>query len=185
LWTTTIKWGNFTLTRDQNFASTVNAGWGYSDVVIAKGTFKANQAVKYEDGFTLTTKSNNVVLKDILRKATLIIGSRNYQLNITGNKLETESEIFVDKGSHDVRLEVSLINDGVGNELALNDIEGDCFKGWKYINTDETPVSSLSAAGAVRVAKISISQQMMWFKKVGPSDDVKVAAGVTDERLLL
>ena len=51
--TTKINGGNITLTRDSKLASTVSADWGYSDVTIAKGTIKVNQAIKFENAYIL------------------------------------------------------------------------------------------------------------------------------------
>jgi hypothetical protein len=40
-------------------------------------------------------------------------------------------------------------------------------------------------AGSIRVARVNIQQQKMSFKKTGPSEDVKIVAGNTDERVVL
>ena len=191
LWTTKIKGGNFTLTRDKNFASTVNANWGYSDVVVAKGTFKANQAVKYENGVkiagTVTDSANPSDVTKVVRRASLIIGSRTYQAEIYSTGLYIESEVYVDKGTHDVELQVSLQNTEVATISALkfDDISGNTFGEGRYLNTDETKAASTQIAWSIRTAKLSITAQKMWFKKNGPKEDVKVAQGNTDEKVVL
>ena len=193
LWNTKISGGNFTLTKDSNFTSTVNVNWWYSDAVIAKGTFKANQAVKY-DGFKLDLKAPGLTapasFTGVVRRATLKIGSRQYQLESTVNGLETESEIYVDKGSHNVELQVSLITNPDTNEAGvtsfqLKDIDADAFLGGKYLNTDETNIAVGAVAGSIRSAKVSIAEEKMGLKKDGPADDVKIAQGNTDEKAVL
>jgi hypothetical protein len=62
----------------------------------------------------------------------LKIGSRSYQLESTVNGLETESEVYVDKGSHTVELQVSLVTNPEANEAGvtnfeLNDIDASAF----------------------------------------------------------
>ena len=188
LWTTTIKGGNFTLTRDSNFSSTVNAGWGYSDVTIAKGTFKANQAVKYEGGLTILTWTSYAnALNTVIRRATLTIWSRTYQAEINTGSLKFDSEIYIDKGSHDVELKVSLVTTPVAgiSEVKLSNIDATSFGNGNYLNSDETTALSGQIAWSIRVATINITEEKMWLKKTGPSDDVKVVQGNTDERIVL
>jgi hypothetical protein len=82
LGTTTIKGGNITLTRDSSLASTVSADWGYSDVVIAKGTVKVNQAVKFEKAYITggNVTPNTVSLTGVLRRASLVVDGKSYQI---------------------------------------------------------------------------------------------------------
>jgi hypothetical protein len=105
LGTTTIKGGNMTLTRDSNFASTINANWGYNDVVIAKGNVKVNQAVKFENGIVLNKDTTNGLnnpndadFSKVIRRATLTIGGRTYQASkIEAGKITFDSEVYLAK----------------------------------------------------------------------------------------
>ena len=199
LWQTVIKGGNFTLTRDSNFASNVNANWGYSDITIAKGTIKVNQAAKFEDGLKIigkawvawwATKWANI--SDVVRRASLKIGSKTYQAaTITwvdgAAKLEFDSEIYLEKGTQDVELLISLANWAVANVDALEfaNLDATSFIGsGKYLNGDETPIAASQIAGSIRVAKVTIAEQKFTFKKVGPTEDVKFVENNTDEKVL-
>jgi hypothetical protein len=111
LGTTTIKGGNITLTRDSSLASTVSADWGYSDVVIAKGTVKVNQAVKFEKAYITggtVTSSPAATLTGVLRRASLVVDGKSYQAEIGAAGLSFDSEIYFSKGEHNVELQVSL-----------------------------------------------------------------------------
>jgi len=188
---TTIKGGNFTLTRDSNFGSSVNASWWYNDVTIAKGTFKANQAVKYEKVVLTWTKFTPATdFREVIRRASLKIGSRTYQAEITsGGNIKIDSEVYLDKGTHDVELIVSLANSSTANasvnEIVISNITADSFVNGNYLNSDETTALNTQIAGSIRVAKINIAEQKMGLKKDGPSDDVKVVMGSTDEKAVL
>ena len=196
LWQTVIKGGNFTLTRDSNFASNVNANWGYSDITIAKGTIKVNQSAKFEDGIKITAKGAMNTswddLSNIVRRASLKIGSKTYQAGTikgvsTAAELVFDSEIYLEKGTQDVELLISLANsnDAWVEALEFADITKDSFIGsGKYINGDETPIATSQIAGSIRVAKVSIQEQKFTFKKVGPTEDVKFVENNTDERVL-
>jgi hypothetical protein len=112
LGTTTIKGGNITLTRDSSLASTVSADWGYSDVVIAKGTVKVNQAVKFEKAYITggAVTPGTVSLTGVLRRASLVVDGKSYQAEIGAAGLSFDSEIYFSKGEHNVELQVSLQN---------------------------------------------------------------------------
>ena len=198
MWTTKIAGGNITLARDEKFSSVVTADWGYSDATIAKGTIKVNQAIKFEDGAVLTVKTLSLTtasgnkLSDVIRKATLIINGKSYQASSIGtNNIVFEQEIYIDKGTHDVELQVSLQNVKPSGTLVntpsfeLNAISNTTFKTGKYVNSDETPFTTAQMAGTIRVSKVNIQAQKMSYKKNGPSADIEFVAGNTDERVVL
>ncbi|MBR6908279.1 hypothetical protein IKN40_07565 [bacterium] len=115
---TTIKGGNIILTKDSKLASTVSADWGYSDVTIAKGTIKVNQAVKFEKAYisgdaTAQTSEYATGLDKVLRRATLVVDGKTYQAEREENGLKIDSEIYLSKGTHDVELQISLNNQAV------------------------------------------------------------------------
>ena len=199
LWITNIKGGNFTLTKDSNLASTVNAGQGYSDVTIAKGTIKVNQSAKFEDGIEIVETSALANLNTVLRRATLKIGNRTYQATevwgtTNPKKIVFASEIYLEKGTQDVELQVSLQNNApLNTKLTFNNIDGMSFLGGtaagvdngNYLNGEETLISSKSAmAGSIKVSTLNVQDQKFSFKKVGPSEDVKFVEGNTDEKVL-
>ena len=200
LGTTTIKWGNITLTKDANLASTVSADWGYSDVVIAKGTAKVNQAVKFEwaniEVLTVAWIWANGLDK-VIRRASLVIDGKSYQLtsptaNYAGGtasaKLTTDSEIYLSKGEHNIELQISLTNSNPGtvNKITFAAIDNNSFGTANYTNGDETTFNKASwIAGNIRIAAVNVAPKSITVKKVGPSDDVKVAQGNTDEKVLL
>ena len=199
---TTIKGGNITLTRDSSLASTVSADWGYTDVVIAKGTMKTNQAVKF-DNMTLaataikdSTNANLAPangLKDIVRRATLVIDGKSYQAEIKANNdLYIGSEIYLSKGDHNVELQISLVNSEVkvGNaavaKITFKAIDKSVFGVANYTNGDETAFdANTQIAGTIRVSDVTIQQKKITVKKSGPSEDIKVSQGNTDEKVLL
>ena len=188
LGTTTIKWGNITLTRDTTLASTVSADWSYSDVVIAKGTVKVNQAVKFEKAFInagTVTDTNNSKLNKVLRRAALVIDGKTYQAEISENWLSIDSEIYFSKGDHKLELQVSLANAGTATKFTMGSIDKDTFKDGSYTNGDETQFKSSQVAGTIRVSDVTIQQKKITIKKVGPSEDIKVSQGNTDEKVLL
>ena len=197
LWKTIIKGWNITLTRDSNFASNVNANWWYSDVVIAKGTIKVNQAAKFEKGLTVNTKkTGGKDLEDIIRRASLKIGSKTYQAATIAwvdekGKLVFDSEIYLEKGTQDFELLISLANTSdkdfieAVESIEFANIDGDSFVDGKYLNGDETEIIDGQIAGSIRVAKVTIAEQKFSFKKTWPSEDVKLVEGNTDEKILL
>ncbi len=184
---TTIMGGTITLTRDVKFPSVVNADWGYSDVTIAKGTIKLNQAAKFEDGIVLSGKGASDLTK-VVRRAALVIGGRTYQATaIKSDKLEFDSEIYLDKGTHDVELQVSIATtkpNPVISNFEMENISNANFKGGRYLNSDETEFKSSHMVGTIRIAKVNIQEQKMSFKKTGPTEDVKLVAGNTDEKIV-
>ncbi len=192
LWETTIKGGNFTLSRDSNFASTVNADKGYSDVAIAKGSVKVNQSAKFEKGIKITAKTiaGETDLANVIRRATLKIGNRTYQASSIGgtanpNDIVFESEIYLEKGTQDVELQVSLQNSTNATKIEFNNIESTSFIGnWNYLNSDETSINPSQIAGSIKVSTVNIQEQKFTFKKTGPSEDVKFVEGNTDEKVL-
>ena len=106
---TTILGGNITLARDTNFPSVVNADWGYSDVTVAKGTIKLNQATKFEKGIVLPKKAASQPLTGAIRRASLEIGGRTYQAtSITATGLVFDSEVYLERGTHNLELKVSI-----------------------------------------------------------------------------
>ena len=188
LGTTTIKGGNITLTRDSSLASTVSADWGYSDVVIAKGTVKVNQAVKFEKAYITggnVTDTNNATLTGVLRRASLVVDGKSYQAEIGADGLSFDSEIYFSKGEHNVELQVSLQNNWTATKFTMSAIDKDTFRVWSYTNGDETVFASSQVAGTIRVSDVSIQQKKITVKKVGPSEDIKVSQGNTDEKVLL
>ena len=184
---TTIMGGTITLTRDAKFPSVVNADWGYSDVTIAKGTIKLNQSTKFEDGIVLDRKGTTDLTK-VVRRAALVIGGRTYQATaIEADKIKFDSEIYLDRGTHDVELQVSIATTKpapVINNFEMENISNTNFKGGRYLNSDETEFKSSHMVGTIRVAKVNIQEQKMSFKKTGPAEDVKLVAGNTDERIV-
>ena len=196
-WEVTIKGGNVVLSKDSNLASTVNANWGYSDVVVAKGTMKVNQGVKF-DKFNIdvthlysgSDEVNTIKLSDIIRRAALVIDGKSYTLDIpsatwTGT-LSTDSEISLSKGTHDVELQVSLSNtERVITKITFASIWKTSFPSVNYTNGDETQFKSTSIAGTIKVSDLNVQMQRSSIKKTGPSEDIKVVGGNTDEKVLL
>ena len=184
---TKISGGNVTLSKDSKLASTVSADWGYTDVVVAKGTVKVNQPVKFESAEILGSWN---VSSTTLRRATLVIDGKSYQAEITANKLTIWSEIYFSKGSHDLELQVSLVNTKPigwtdGDKITFKAIDKDTFKNGNYTNGDETQFKSSSIAGNIRVSDISVAKKKVSVKKTGPAEDIKLSQGNTDERVLL
>ena len=254
---TTIKGGNIILTKDSKLASTVSADWGYSDVTIAKGTIKVNQAVKFEKAYisgdaTAQTSEYATGLDKVLRRATLVVDGKTYQAEREENGLKIDSEIYLSKGTHDVELQISLNNQAVKGYdtsvdalnvaaegkipawaklveavcVAVNDkgvctkkiaagtvldegitakesvnkayrpllsvskikfqaLDKDTFRGGNYTNGDETKFTSSAIAGNIRVSEVKVEEKVISIKKTGPSEDVKIAKGNTDEKVVL
>jgi len=182
---TTIKGGTITLTRDANFPSVVSADWGYSDVTIAKGTIKLNQSTKFEGGLVLTGKAGSNL--NAVRRASLVIGGRTYQATeIATGGIKFDSEIYLEKGSHNIELKVSLASSAVAgvNTFEIENIANSSFIKGAYLNSDETAFRSNHMVGTVRVAKVNVQAQKLGFKKVGPAENVKIVQGNTDEKVI-
>ena len=188
LWKTTIKGGTITLARDNNFPSVVNADWGYSDVTIAKGKITLNQATRFVDGITLDRKAGTTVdLKKVVRRVALVIWGRTYQAtSINADKILFNSEIYLDKGAHDIELQVSLQSkeDATISAFELENLKSGSFKGGMYLNSDETNFDPAHLVGSLRVAKVNVQAQKIAFRKNGPAEDVKLVAGNTDEKVI-
>ena len=182
---TTIMGGTITLTRDANFPSVVSADWGYSDVTIAKGTIKLNQSTKFEGGLVLTGKAGSNL--NAVRRASLVIGGRTYQATeIATGGIKFDSEIYLEKGSHNIELKVSLASSAVAgvNTFEIENIANSSFIKGAYLNSDETAFRSNHMVGTVRVAKVNVQAQKLGFKKVGPAENVKIVQGNTDEKVI-
>ena len=185
--TTTIMGGTITLTRDANFPSVVNADWGYSDVTIAKGTIKLNQATKFEKGIVLEKKAASSELTGAVRRASIVVGGRTYQATeIKNDKIIFDSEVYLDKGTHNIELMVSIATTETAgvNKFELENISSSSFKDGRYLNSDETEFKPNHMVGNIRVAKVNIQAQKMSFRKVGPTEDVKIVAGNSDEKVI-
>lgn len=184
---TTIKGGTITLTRDANFPSVVNADWGYSDVTIAKGTIKLNQSTKFEGGVELLKAAGSNDLTGAVRRAALTIGGRTYQAtSIEAGKIKFDSEVYLEKGTHNIELTVSIPSTqfaGV-DKFELQNISNASFLRGAYLNSDETAFRSNHMVGTVRVARVNIQAQKISFKKVGPNEDVRIVKGNTDEKVI-
>ena len=183
---TTIMGGTITLTRDANFPSVVNADWGYSDVTIAKGTIKLNQATKFEGGLVLPKKAASSQLTGAVRRASLVIGGRTYQAtDITTTGLVFNSEVYLERGTHNIELMVSIPSvQSTTRSFELENISKDSFLKGAYLNSDETPFTGAHMVGTVRIAKVNIQAQKLGFKKTGPVEDVKIVQGNTDEKVI-
>ena len=188
---TTIKGGNITLTKDANLASTVSADWSYSDVVVAKGTIKVNQAVKFESAYiSWDSVTPTTGLNAVLRRAALVIDGKTYQAEIKAEWLSIGSEIYLSKGEHNVELQVSLATQEVVVEstavskIKFKAIDKDSFRGGNYTNGDETSFVSSAIAGTIRVSDVNIAKKKISFKKVGPSEDIKLSQWNTDEKVV-
>ena len=183
---TTIMGGTITLTRDANFPSVVNADWGYSDVTIAKGTIKLNQATKFEGGLVLPKKAASSQLTGAVRRASLVIGGRTYQAtDITTTGLVFNSEVYLERGTHNIELMVSIPSvESTTRSFELENISKDSFLKGAYLNSDETPFTGAHMVGTVRVAKVNIQPQKLGFKKTGPAENVKIVHGNTDEKVI-
>jgi len=182
---TTIMGGTITLTRDANFPSVVSADWGYSDVTIAKGTIKLNQSTKFEKGLVLTAKAGSNL--NAVRRASLVIDGRTYQATeITAGRIKFDSEIYLEKGSHNIELNVSLASSAVAGvqTFEIENIVNSSFDGGTYLNSAETPFKSSHMVGSLRVAKVNVQAQKIAFRKNGPAEDVKLVAGNTDEKVI-
>ena len=182
---TTIMGGTITLTRDTNFPSVVSADWGYSDVTIAKGTIKLNQSTKFEGGLVLTGKAGSNL--NAVRRASLVIDGRTYQATtITGGTIEFDSEIYLEKGSHNIELNVSLKSSAVAGvqTFEIENIVNSSFVKGSYLNSAETPFLPSHMVGSLRVAKVNVQAQKIAFRKNGPAEDVKLVAGNTDEKVI-
>jgi hypothetical protein len=177
---TTIKGGNVTLTRDSSLASTVSADWGYSDVVIAKGTIKVNQAVKFDNTKVNLNKvyygttASTVTLDKLIRRAALIVDGKSYQATIDGTnaRLYFDAEIYLSKGEHKVELQVSLNNtevkDGANaiTKITFNAIDKASFGAANYTNGDETAFdANTQIAGNIRVSDVNIGKKKISIKK--------------------
>jgi hypothetical protein len=109
-------------------------------------------------------------------------------------KLVFDSEIYLEKGTQDVELQVSLQNNApLNTKLTFSSIDGLAFLGGtaagvnngNYLNGEETLISSKTQmAGSIKVSTLNIQDQKFSFKKVGPSEDVKFVEGNTDEKVL-
>lgn len=182
---TTIKGGTITLTRDSNFPSVVNADWGYSDVTIAKGTIKLNQSTKFEGGLVLTGKAGSNL--NAVRRASLVIGGRTYQATeIATGGIKFDSEIYLEKGSHNIELNVSIASSAIANLHAfeIENIANSSFVKGAYLNSDETAFRPSHMVGTVRIAKVNVQAQKLGFKKTGPAENVKIVQGNTDEKVI-
>ena len=182
---TTIMGGTITLTRDTNFPSVVSADWGYSDVTIAKGTIKLNQSTKFEDGLVLTGKAGSNL--NAVRRASLVIDGRTYQAtDITAGIIKFDSEIYLEKGSHNIELNVSLASSAVAGvqTFEIENIVNSSFVKGSYLNSAETPFLPSHMVGSLRVAKVNVQAQKIAFRKNGPAEDVKLVAGNTDEKVI-
>ena len=183
---TTIMGGTITLTRDANFPSVVSADWGYSDVTIAKGTMKLNQATKFEKGIVLTGTSGSDL--NAVRRASLVIGGRTYQATeITTGGIKFDSEVYLEKGTHNVELNVSIASreiPGHTKTFGIQNISNTSFVKGAYLNSDETPFTGAHMVGTIRVAKVNIQAQRLGFKKTGPAENVKIVQGNTDEKVI-
>ena len=188
LWTTKIKGGTITLARDNNFPSVVNADWGYSDVTIAKGKITLNQATRFVGGITLDRKTATTVnLKNVVRRAALVIWGRTYQAtSINEDKILFNSEIYLDRGAHDIELQVSLQSkeDATISAFEFENLKSENFKDGMYLNSDETDFAPSHLVGSLRVAKVNVQAQKIAFRKNGPAEDVKLVAGNTDEKVI-
>lgn len=203
--TTTIKGGTVILTRDAKFPQTVNANWGYSEVAIAKGTMKVNQAVKFEGAvipFKFGTGSKAIDLtktaSDIIRRAALVVDGRTYQASKIdtnadkkGGSLVFDSEFHFTKGEKKVELLLSLANtevkyqDGTKlDKIDFDNILNTTFQKGEYLNSEETSFVASHIVGSIRVAKVNVQEQKLGLKKVGPIEDVKIVAGNTDEKVV-
>ena len=182
---TTIMGGTITLTRDTNFPSVVSADWGYSDVTIAKGTIKLNQSTKFEKGLVLTAKAGSNL--NAVRRASLVIDGRTYQSDEpTAGEIRFNSEIYLEKGSHNIELNVSLKSSAVAGvqTFEIENIVNSSFIEGTYLNSAETPFKSSHMVGSLRVAKVNVQAQKIAFRKNGPAEDVKLVAGNTDEKVI-
>ena len=196
LGTTKISGGNITLTRDANLASTVSADWGYSDVVVAKGNMKVNQAVKF-DNMTITLDATKSViwtydLTDIARRAALVVDGKSYQATVNASTLKVDSEIYFAKWEHNVELQLSLVNTNDATlkaavtKIVFKAIDYNAFGPANYTNGDETGFDpATQIAWSIRVADVNVKQKSINVKKSGPSEDVKFAAGNSDEVIVL
>jgi hypothetical protein len=77
--------------------------------------------------------------------------------------IKIDSEVYIDKGTHDVELQVSLVNtDPTGvSTIELANIDSTSFGSGNYLNSDETEAGQNQIAGSIRVATINIADQKM------------------------
>jgi hypothetical protein len=71
------------------------------------------------------------------------------------------------------------------SKVKFQALDKDTFRGGNYTNGDETKFTSSAIAGNIRVSEVKVEEKVISIKKTGPSEDVKIAKGNTDEKVVL
>ena len=179
----TMKGGKLTLSTDSSFAKTIDAGQGYSDVVIAQGTLNVTEAVSFLKGFGVTgTNLGN------FKKLTLEVGGYSYVLdkdNGLGTYLYTDTEIYVSRNAT-VRLIANISNTATtGATVTIDAIKGSNFRGGadnaEYVSSSATFSSNVEVSGVLNVARVTIKNSRFSLVKTSSASTLNVVATVADE----
>jgi hypothetical protein len=153
--TYSVKGGKILLTSKSGFATNVDAGKGYTDVVIAEGTLTVTEPIALNK-LTLTVTTGGAQLSDTLSRITIEIGGSRYVGDIDNNGVKFDTEFYINKTST-VRLLANISNNATGNAwFQLQAIRGNTFNGGWFQNSDTNMTTANDIAGIITPAKVTV-----------------------------
>jgi hypothetical protein len=150
-----VKGGKILLTSQSGFATNVDAGKGYTDVVIAEGTLTVTEPIVLNK-LTLSATTGVAHLSDTLSRITIEIGGSRYVGDIHNDYVEFDTEFYINKTST-VRLLANISNNATSNaNFQLDAIRGNKFLGGWFQNSDTNLNTSNDIAGIITPAKVTV-----------------------------
>lgn len=157
--TYTITGGKIILTSEAGFATTVEAGQGYTDAVIAKGTLTLAEPIKFD--LNLVGSANATGVKSM----TLEIGGSRYPATInTEGTGFTFADVYVSKTAA-VKLLISTTATAINNStITFNAIQGANMSNGEYQNNATTFSGQAVVAGSISVSNVNVKAPTFTIK---------------------
>jgi hypothetical protein len=171
-----VKGGKMLFTNQTGFPTTVDAGQGYTDVVLAEGTLTVTEPIVL-DTLTLpaTTISGVAVdIADVINRVTLEIGGSRYVGTLNSNNVVFNTEFYINKTAT-IRVLANVKSTAADNAtFKLDPIRGARFADGYYQNNDANFVLDNDIAGVITPATLNVKSSTFNLVKTSNKSEITV-----------
>jgi len=175
-----LKGGKFTFKTSTDGAS-VDAGDGYSDIVLATGTLIATTSASIEekDNASLTIEGTNF---DLLKNFKLSLGNSTYTftINDAGTAATIDGDIDIKKGTNEfvlmANMKSNLKDTDEGKTIKVNNITANSFSEQGEYESSEQFNPTNEINGSISISNINVKGARFTITKTSTDSNIKMVA---------
>lgn len=174
-----IEGGKIRFVNDNSFATSIDAGTGSNDVVVAQGVLEVAEPVLLKD-LTISVPAGATLIKNMSIE---VAGSR-YGLDESTPGIWTIDEIAVSRDAS-VRVLVDLETNAAGNAITFSNITAGSFaSNVEFLNNGEVLAPGQAIAGVIKLARINVKTPTFSLTETSNLSAQKVVVGDAATRVV-